>query len=144
MKVKHFIYIALILLVIYYLSKPLGRSSNEAYIMKMKPYVRNDVRRFLRDIEALGYEVKIRDSTRTFEEQQYYKKINPKNATPGHSTHEKGIAIDFDIYKNGKVLSKKTNKNIWISSGVPQLAKEYGISWGGNFKNYADNNHFYF
>lgn len=144
MKGKYLISIAIILLVVYYLSKPMARSSNEVFIQKMDPSVRNTVRVFLKEIEAMGYEPVIRDSTRTYKEQQYYKKINPKNASAGSSSHEKGIAIDLDVYKNGKVLSKKTLKSVWISSGVPQLAEDYGMNWGGNFKNYADNNHFYF
>ena len=144
MKTKYILYIALIILVVYYLSKPFGSTSNEWYISKLNPSVRNDVRNFLKDIEALGYEPVIRDSTRTYNQQAKYKKLNPKNASAGNSSHEKGLAIDLDVYKNGKVLSKKTLKSVWISSGVVQLAKNYNMKWGGNFTNYSDNNHFYF
>jgi hypothetical protein len=112
--------------------------------MKLDASVRNTVRKFLRDIEALGYTPKIRDSIRTYEQQAYYKKLDKRNASAGHSSHEVGIAIDMDIYKNGKVLSKKTPRSFWVASGVPKLASEYGIRWGGNFKGYADNNHFDF
>jgi len=144
MKQRDFVIIALILLVIYYLSKPLKNGSNEAHIQAMDASVRNKVRNFLRDIEALGYTPKIRDSVRTYEQQAKYKKLDKRNASAGHSSHEVGIAIDMDIYKNGKVLSKRTPKSNWIASGVPKLAKDYGIRWGGNFKGYPDNNHFDF
>ncbi len=144
MKIKNIVIIALILWLIYHLIKPLRNDNNEAHIQRMHPSVRATVRRFLRNIEAMGYVPKIRDSKRTFEQQAQYKKEDSRNASAGHSSHETGKAIDLDIYKNGKILSKKTPKSFWINTGVPQLANDYGIGWGGNFKGYADNNHFYF
>ena len=48
----------------------------------------------------------------------------------------------MDIYKGKTIWSKKTSGAAWRNNGVPQLAKQYKIRWGGNFKGYADNNHF--
>lgn len=144
MKARDLFWSVFIIGLIYGLSKVLNRSNNDSFIDKMDPSVRSTVRNFLRDIEALGYDPVIRDSTRTYADQAAYKKANSKNASPGNSRHEIGLAIDLDVYKDGKVFSKRTPKSLWLSSGVPRLASEYGINWGGNFKNYADNNHFYF
>lgn len=144
MKKGDIILIAVILLLIYYITRPLKRSSehNEAHINKMSASAQDTIRNFLNDIEALGYTPKIRDSVRTYQQQAYYNKIDKRNAKPGHSSHEIGIAIDLDLYQGGKILSKRTPRSFWIASGVPELAKKYGIRWGGNFKGYADNNHF--
>ena len=99
---------------------------------------------FFDELKQLGYTIIIRDAVRSYEEQEYYYKKDKRNAKPGTSDHETGNALDFDIYINGKVLSKKTPKALWMNTGVPTIAKKYGISWGGNFKGYPDNNHFYF
>ncbi len=142
MKKSDIILIALLLLLVYYITKPMQKGTNEAHINSMDASVRGTLRNFIRDIEALGYTVRIRDSVRTYEQQARYKKLDKRNAAPGHSSHETGQAVDMDILKNGKVLSKRTPRSFWITSGVPKLASQYGIIWGGNYKGYADNNHF--
>ena len=144
MKARNILLIIFIIWILSYLLKPLKRSGNEAHIQAMEPLIRNKVRNFLSDIEALGYTPKIRDSVRSYEQQAYYKKQDSRNAAPGHSSHEVGIAIDMDIYKGNRVFSKKTPRNAWVNTGVPELAKKYGIRWGGNFRGYPDNNHFDF
>lgn len=144
MKKSDIILIVFIILIIYYLTRPIANNQNEAHIKKMDASVRNKIRNFLKDIEALGYTPKIRDSVRTYEQQAYYKRLDKRNASAGHSSHEIGIAIDLDVYKGKNVLSKRTPRNIWVSSGIPEIAKQYGIRWGGNFKGYPDNNHFDF
>lgn len=107
--------------------------------------MRNNFANFLTDARKKGYYGNITSSERTYQEQSYYYKKDKRNAPPGNSTHERGEAADIDFYdKNGKlILTKSTSKFTWLNSGLPKLAKEYGIAWGGNFKNYADNNHFY-
>ena len=142
MKKSDFIILGLVILLIYFLSKGIGKTGNEAHLQKLDPSARDIFEGFLNDIKHLGYTPVIRDSTRTFEQQAYYKKQDPRNASPGHSSHEIGTAIDLDIYKNGKVWSKKTSSAAWRNTGIPQLASQYKIRWGGNFKGYADNNHF--
>ena len=131
---------------VYFLSKALARSGNETHLAKLRPSVRNEFRKFLNDIINFGYTPVIRDSTRTRKQQAYYKRIDKRNASPGYSTHEKGTGIDLDIYRDGKLLlSKNTPFQYWIISGIPNLAKnKYKMRWGGNFKNYPDNNHFDF
>ena len=136
-----------ILFLIYFLSKVLGRCSGNCHHLKsLRPSVRKNFTYFLEDAKKLGYYAVISSSERTYEEQEYYYKKDKRNAKPGTSDHEEHKAADIDFYdKNGKlILTKKTLKTSWLKSGLPQLAKEYGINWGGTFKNYADNNHFYY
>lgn len=136
--------IALIIIAIVFLLKVFGRANdpNWKFLSQLDPRVRRKFTRFLNDIKRLGYTPVIRESVRSYEQQQKYHQQDKRNAPAGHSSHEVGIAIDMDIYKNGKVLSKHTPKALWMNTRVPQLANEYGIRWGGNFKGYADNNHF--
>jgi hypothetical protein len=136
-----------VLFVIYFLSEIIKRcSGNCKHINSLRPSVRKNFTYFLEDAKKHGYYGVITSSERTYQEQEYYYKKDKRNAPPGSSSHELRNAIDVDFYnKNGKLLlTKSTLKNSWSKSGLPQLAKEYGINWGGTFKNYADNNHFYY
>lgn len=136
--------IVLILVAVMFLTELLGRSGSFDHLKNLSYAARKRFSGFLNEIKQLGYGIVIRDSRRTFAQQKYYHQKDKRNAAPGYSDHETGNALDFDLYVNGKLLSKKTPKAIWINTGVVDLAKKYGISWGGNFKGYADNNHFYF
>jgi len=136
----------LVLFLIYFLSNVLKRcTGNCQHIKQLKPSVRKNFSYFLEDAKKLGYYGNISSSGRTYQEQAYYYKKDKRNAPPGSSTHEKREAADIDFYdKNGKlILTKSTSKNSWLASGLVKLANEYGLNWGGTFKNYADNNHFY-
>jgi hypothetical protein len=42
---------------------------------------------------------------------------------------------------SGKSEQYKLNQ-IWINSGVPEIASSLGMIWGGNFSSYKDNIHF--
>lgn len=70
---------------------------------------------------------------------------NPNNARPGTSAHNYGGSIDMNItLPSGIVLRKKGDKLNWEQSGIPALANQYGLNWGGNFSSYEDNIHFYY
>jgi len=142
--VKKLFTIALIILAVLFVSEMLGRSNVSLHLKNLSSSARKRFSNFLDEIKELGYTIVIRDSLRSFEEQKYYYDKDHRNAKAGSSDHEIGNALDFDLYKGKMVLSKKTPKQIWINTGVPELAKKYGLSWGGNFKGYADNNHFYY
>lgn len=143
MKIGNVIFI---LFLVYFLSRVLNRcTGNCEHFRSLKPSARQKFIYFLEDAAKLGYTGIISSSGRTYQEQAYYYNQDKRNAPPGGSSHEVGEAADINFYKNGKlVLTKRTAKTTWTNSGLPQLAKQYGINWGGNFKNYADNNHFYY
>jgi hypothetical protein len=94
---------------------------------------------------------------RTKEEQQIeFNKngLTVKNAKPGTSPHESangGLAIDVNLilfmggskYSYTKHITKADNTSVWIDTGVPSLAKELGLLWGGDaFNGYYDPVHF--
>jgi len=72
---------------------------------------------------------------------------NSSNAPAGSSMHNFGLAIDGNgVNKETGVfeLKKATDKQLWIDSGIPQIAADLGLTWGGNFSNYYDPIHFGF
>jgi hypothetical protein len=91
---------------------------------------------FINGITGMGYTVVLlpEATNRSYSEQAALKKQNALNASPGHSKHEHGSAIDITILnnKNYKVYSKHTSEADWLSTGVPQYAKSLGLVWGGN------------
>ena len=141
---KKVITIIAIIVLISIIVNAIGRSNdpNWKFLRDLSPSVRRKFILFLEEIKRLGYTPVIRESVRSSKQQNEYHRQDPRNPPAGGSSHEVGLAIDMDIYKNGVVYSKKTPKVLWLKTGVPQLANEYGIRWGGNFKGYADNNHF--
>jgi hypothetical protein len=136
--------IVIVIALVVMISRALGRSNdpNWKFLRTMEPDARKTFEAFLNGIKRLGYIPVIRESNRSAKQQAYYHKQDKRNPPPGKTSHEIGKAVDMDIYKNGKVLSKHTPKALWLNTGVPNLAQSLGIRWGGNFKGYADNNHF--
>lgn len=144
---RTFINLILVLFLIYFLSKVLGRcTGNCQHIKQIKPSLRKNFTYFIDEARQMGYYGVISSSGRTYQEQAAYYKKDKRNAPPGTSDHEIGEAIDINFYdKNGKLLlTKSTAARSWLNSGLPQLAREYKLLWGGTIKGYPDNNHFYY
>lgn len=141
---KRVITIIVIIALVAFIARAIGRSNdpNWKFLRDLSPSVRRKFILFLEEIKRLGYTPVIRESVRSAKQQNIYHRQDPRNPPAGGSSHEIGLAIDMDIYKNGVVYSKRTPKDLWLKTGVPQLAKDLGIRWGGNFKGYPDNNHF--
>lgn len=92
----------------------------------------------------VGIHPVIVQTLRTFEEQDllYQKgrtRPGPKvtNAKAGSSYHNYGLAIDFCLEVNGKLVWK-VNKD-WMT--VVNIFKEHGFTWGGDWKSFTDNPH---
>lgn len=92
----------------------------------------------------LGVHPVIVQTLRTFEEQDalYQKgrtRPGPKvtNARAGASYHNYGLAVDFCLQVNGKLVWK-VDKNWMI---VVECFKARGFSWGGDWKSFKDQPH---
>lgn len=60
----------------------------------------------------------------------------------GGSKHNYFMAIDMNIIlPSGVMLRKSEGVEDWLNTGIPDIAKKYGIEWG-NYKNYKDYVHF--
>ena len=103
--------------------------------------------RFIADIEKeTSWKVEIISGLRSKEAQIQLKRDNPRNASVNKSRHVLGRAIDLILYKREGFrmvqLRKGSSKSSWLASRVPEIAKRYGLLWGGTYKNYHDPVHF--
>jgi hypothetical protein len=92
------------------------------------------------------WNVNITSGKRTPEQQAELKRQNPKNASAYNSKHVYGLAIDINLYSTYTLqyIRKADTKATWLSTGVPEIAKRFGLKWGGDFKTYHDPVHFEF
>jgi len=102
---------------------------------------------FVNDVEKeSGWKVKIISGLRSRDEQIQLKRDNPRNAAVNKSRHVLGRAVDINLYKReGLVniwLKKSSSKTSWQKAGIEQIAKRYGLLWGGTYRNYHDPVHF--
>ena len=89
-----------------------------------------------------AYTVYITSGYRSTEHQKRLYKQNNKNAKPGRSPHEYKRAIDINLLSMKGHIRKRDSKEMWMKTGVPQIAADMGLRWGGNFKYYHDPVHF--
>lgn len=116
--------------------------NQESNIAKLHPLAQQVFRKFIEEVEKMGYNVIVNNSYRTFLEQKKLNKDNTSNAKPGYSYHNYGLALDINLQKGVRIWRKATSKKDWEETGIPQLAKSMGLRWGGDFKNYYDPIHF--
>jgi hypothetical protein len=115
----------------------------EKYINNLHPKVQDRFRYFFKEVENMGYRIVPTSGYRDFFKQSQLKNKNKKNASPGHSPHNYGIAMDLNIVgPDGTWYKKATPKSKWEETGIPQLGKSLGFRWGGDFKTYHDPIHF--
>jgi hypothetical protein len=96
---------------------------------------------FLLKIQTeLFCEIRVNCVYDSYEDSLRLHELNPLN--PVFNFHEFGIALDMNIIKDDRMFYKYDSKEDWESTGVPQLAKQLGIRWGGDFSNYHDPVHF--
>lgn len=125
-------------------------SDNITYhINQLNPAVKLKFAQFIDKIQKMGYKVQVNSSYRPFKRQAEIKydekdpSHDPNAATPGYSLHNYGLALDLQVSKNGITYGKSTSDALWLSTGIPQLAKSMGMRWGGDaFGSYQDAVHF--
>ena len=91
------------------------------------------------------YEVIITSGFRTFEKQNQLNLDDSRNAKPGYSLHNYGLAIDLNLKNKatGELIRKADNVAKWEETGIVTLADRMGLKWGGDFTGYYDPVHFY-
>ena len=123
-------------------------TSVDNILQELNPAAREQFSKFFQILKERysGYRVKINSINRSWEEQAKLKNQNPKNAPPGRSKHNYGMAIDMNIITPQSTTNRtlmKRNRTPWLEEGIPIIAEEAGLMWGGNFSNYVDCIHFY-
>ncbi|MGL6108268.1 MAG: M15 family metallopeptidase [Fusobacteriaceae bacterium] len=122
-------------------------------IEQLHPFIKQDVEDIVQILNTtvLTRKAKVRIAwgLRTFAEQdELYKKV-PKvtNAKGGDSVHNYGLAVDIVMIINGKEASWDTKKD-WDEDSIADwdevvyMFKEYGFTWGGDWKKFSDKPHF--
>ena len=117
-------------------------SHNHKYLMAMGDNHAEFEALFKAIEKETAYRVLVTSGYRSYEDQVLLKKQNSKNATPGRSPHQYKRAMDINLISVNGLIRKSDSKETWIATGVPQLAKERGFRWGGDFKTYHDPVHF--
>lgn len=107
------------------------------YLLEIHPKYRKVFSNIIKEIEKRGYEVYPTSAYRDFKKQE---ELYNKGITPAKfSMHNFGLAMDFILKKDGKTYAdKKTPKEVWIKTGVPDIIKKYNLTWGGDFPGYYD------
>ena len=116
-----------------------------ATVNRLHPKAIDDFKEFISRVEKeLGLQVIATSGYRSWEKQAELRRLNPKNARAGYSSHNYGFALDVNVMKNNNiVLRKSSSKEAWNKSGVVGIAKKMGFKWGGDFPSYHDPVHFY-
>lgn len=117
-------------------------TEQRAYVEKLHPVAQPYFVRFINEAEKTGWTVIITSGYRDYAKQVQLKAQNSKNASPGRSWHNYGMAIDINLSKGGERLRMASAKGAWQATGVPKIALDMGMTWGGNFPNYHDPVHF--
>jgi hypothetical protein len=116
--------------------------TNEEYLNRLNPQKKQLFIQFINELESLDWYVLITQSYRSIAFQNGLHNIDKRNSIGGYSSHNYGFAIDLNLQKGSLKLKKATDKKIWIDSGVVEIAKKYGLRWGGDFEGYYDPIHF--
>ncbi|MCH2044822.1 MAG: M15 family metallopeptidase [Saprospiraceae bacterium] len=114
----------------------------EKFLSIMHPSVEDRFRELVYKMEQKGYTVIPTSSYRTFAHQARLYAENNKNARPGRSRHNYGFALDINLRKNGVQIRKASPIAEWEATGIPQIARQLGFTWGGDFASYHDPVHF--
>lgn len=113
--------------------------NNNTYLSALHPSHRAKFVQFLNHLEREGFEPSITSGHRTLEHQQQLYNVDSRNARPGYSYHNWGLAIDINT--QSPKLRKATTRAEWLP--VYYIAQSYGLKWGGDFNSYYDPVHFF-
>jgi hypothetical protein len=125
----------------------------DSLLLELDPVARPAFRKFFEILTERysGYKAIVNDVRRTWENSWNLKNnpqnpnYSPKNAEPGRSLHNYGLAIDINIETPASTTKRtllKKNKTPWIEEGIDKVAKEANLRWGGDFTGYIDCVHF--
>lgn len=115
----------------------------ESYLSDLHPAVRDKFRQFINEVQQkTGYTIIVTSGYRSFQKQAQLYAENNKNAPPGGSPHNYGLALDINAQKGTTWLRKASTENAWLSSGIIDIADRMGLRWGGRFNGYPDRVHF--
>jgi len=110
-------------------------STNIVHIQGLSTEMQQKTKQLIAFANSKGYDIKITSGNRTETEQQALIAKDEANGThfaaKKNSPHLSGIAIDIQVFKNGKKLTNN-------STEIVNYAKNtLGMRWGGDFVNWT-------
>ncbi len=114
----------------------------EAFLKELHPKYQTVFRKFIADVEKnTNYKVLITSGFRSFAKQAQLH-ITDGGAKSGKSLHNYGMGVDINLVskKGGAMLKKASSSEDWKKTGVVDIAKKYGLEWGGG-GNFGSSNH---
>jgi len=116
---------------------------HEAFLRELHQAVAPRFRAFIDQVQKkTGYNVIITSGYRTYAHQARLHREDSRNAKPGFSHHNFGMALDINLQKGTEFLRKASPKEAWLRTGVVAIGKQLGFRWGGEFGSYYDPVHF--
>lgn len=151
-QVKHIVIIGIVVVVVPFIILVVFRKKifalflapeQRKYIAQLHKKAQFKFEKFIERVEKeTDYNVIITDGYRTFADQEKEHEIDPNNPPAGEGLHGYGLAIDINATNGTSYLRKSSSKIDWENTGIPQIARDMGLRWGGDFKNYYDPVHF--
>ncbi len=117
----------------------------EMFLQDLNPDAIEIFKKFIAEVESkLPYKALLTSGYRSFPKQAELHKENPDNAIAGKSMHNYGAALDLNLIskKDGSRIVKSSPRTIWEKTGILEIAKKYGLKWGGDIAGYYDPVHF--
>lgn len=108
----------------------------ELYILH--PAFRNKVIKLIYECKKQGIDLRIVETYRTPERQNYLKKKRRTMLSGGYSKHQHFMAIDVVPIIKGKMIWH--NYKLWNKIG--KIGIEQGLLWGGKWQKFRDYPHF--
>lgn len=126
------------------------KSNNDPKIAELHASFQSYVMCFINKCHKEGIKIKMTSSYRTVEKQTKMREawLTKPTATRGIrpakiSYHNFGLAFDFNAWdKKGAFLDSEKDKASWEESGIPEIGKNLGLQWGGDFSDNYDPIHF--
>jgi hypothetical protein len=120
----------------YYIKLPIKMATD--YMNSLKIEMLNEVakpvfRQFIDKLKQAGYDVTITSGYRSYASGKALADKMGLAKAPIINYHLFGIAIDINASKDGKRYMSTTPKADWIASGIPKIATDLNIRWGGLF-----------
>ena len=124
-------------------AKPAVSAVSKAYdLSKLHPDFKRRVQQWLDAVSNAGYVVKITETLRDASRQAQLEAQG--SSTVKTSYHQSGLAIDYIVTDTptGKVAPYKgTAAELKALSDVAQIAKRFGMRWGGDWTSFKDGYH---
>lgn len=115
-------------------------AGNKEKINELMPIYKRLYENFFADLKLKGYTPLVTSGLRTFAKSQELYLQDSRNAKPGYSLHNYGIACDINIMKPNFIGMLQSDKD-WAP--IVKIAKKNGLDWGGEIiPGYKDRVHF--